>query len=136
MLKIWTKVPVNYFPSLIAPEKNYTVRERTIQRNIHLGVHNHWESWQKSHADQFGSVHGFWLGWPSFLRGCWHFESNKGESFSSQIVISFIKHQLKVKIRIKRKTWTLVDFCKSWVNAVCLCWIKRADLEFYMDSSG
>ena len=48
-------------------------------------------------------------------------EIYEDESFSSQTLVSFFKHQIKVKIRSERKRLSSLEFGKRWVTVVRLC---------------
>ena len=58
------------------------------------------------------------------------------ESFSSQTLVSFFKHQIKVKIRSKRKRLSSLEFGKRWVTVVRLCRVVGASLIFNLDITG
>ena len=43
------------------------------------------------------------------------------ESFSSQTLVAFYKHQIRVKIRPEGKRLSLLEFGKRWVTVARLC---------------
>jgi len=59
-----------------------------------------------------------------------------GESFSSQALVAFYKHQIKVKIRSERKRLSSLVFNERWVKLSRLCRVKGADLEFMLETVG
>ena len=63
-------------------------------------------------------------------------ELYKDESFSSQTLVSFFKHQIKVKIRSERKTLSSLQFGKRWVTIARLCCVVGASLIFNFNITG
>ena len=53
--------------------------------------------------------------------------------FSSQTLVSFYKHQIKVKIRSERKRLSFLEFGKRWVTVARLCRVVGASLIFSLD---
>ena len=60
-------------------------------------------------------------------------ELYEDESFSSQTLLAFYKHQIKVKIRSQRKRLSSLEFSKRWVTVACLCRVIGASLVFNLD---
>ena len=60
-------------------------------------------------------------------------ELYKDESFSSQTLVAFFKHQIKVKIRSERKRLSSMEFGKTWVTVARLCRVVGASLIFSLD---
>ena len=58
------------------------------------------------------------------------------ESFSSQTLVAFFKHQIKVKIRSERKRLSSLEFGERWVTVACLCRVVGASLIFSLDIQG
>ena len=58
------------------------------------------------------------------------------ESFSSQTLVAFYKHQNKVKIRSERKRLSSLEFGKRWVTVACLCRVVGASLILNLDIAG
>ena len=63
-------------------------------------------------------------------------ELYEDESFSSQTLVAFFEHQIKVKIRSERKRLSLMEFGKSWVTVARLCRVVGASLIFSLDIPG
>ena len=63
-------------------------------------------------------------------------ELYEDESFSSQILVSFFKHQIKVKIRSERKRLSSLEFGKRWVTVARLCRVVGTSLTFNLDITG
>ena len=63
-------------------------------------------------------------------------ELYEDESFSSQTLVAFFKHQIKVKIRSERKRLSSLEFGKRWVTVACLCRVVGASLIFSLDIPG
>ena len=55
------------------------------------------------------------------------------ESFSSQTLVAFFKHQIKVKIRSERKRLSSLEFGERWVTVARLCRVVGASLIFILD---
>ena len=60
----------------------------------------------------------------------------EGESFSSQTLVAFYKHQIKVKIRSERKRLSSLEFGERWVTVARLCRVVGANLIFTLDVPG
>ena len=58
------------------------------------------------------------------------------ESFSSQTLVSFYKHQIKVKIRSERKRLSSLEFGKRWVTVARPYRVVGASLIFNQDIPG
>ena len=58
------------------------------------------------------------------------------ESFSSQTLVAFFKHQIKVKIRSERKRLSSLEFGERWVTVARLCRVVGANLIFNLDIPG
>ena len=58
------------------------------------------------------------------------------ESFSSQTLVAFFKHQIKVKIRSERKRLSSLEFGERWVTVARLCRVVGANLIFTLDIPG
>ena len=54
------------------------------------------------------------------------------ESFSSQTLVAFFKHQIKVKIRSERKRLSSLEFGERWVTVARLCRVVGANLIFHL----
>ena len=63
-------------------------------------------------------------------------ELYEDESFSCQTLVSFFKHQIKVKIRSERKRLSSLEFGKRWVTVARLCRVVGASLIFNHDITG
>ena len=63
-------------------------------------------------------------------------ELYEDESFSSRTLVSFFKHQIKVKIRSERKRLSSLEFGKRWVTVARLCRVVGASLIFNLDITG
>ena len=63
-------------------------------------------------------------------------ELRDGESFSSRTLVSFYKHQIKVKIRSGRIILSSLEFAKKWVTVARLCRMVGASLTFSLDIIG
>ena len=63
-------------------------------------------------------------------------ELYEDESFSSQTLVAFFKHQIKVKIRSERKRLSSLEFGKRWVTVARLCRVVGAGLIFSLDTPG
>ena len=63
-------------------------------------------------------------------------ELYEDESFSSQTLVSFFKHQIKVKIWSERKRLSSLEFGKRWVTAARLSREVGASLIFSLDIIG
>ena len=63
-------------------------------------------------------------------------ELYEDESFSPQILVFFLKHQIKVKIRSERKRLSLLEFGKRSVTVVRLCHVVGASLIFSLNITG
>ena len=50
------------------------------------------------------------------------------ESFSSQTLVAFFKHQIKVKIRSERRRLSSLEFGERWVTVARLCRVVGANL--------
>ena len=59
-----------------------------------------------------------------------------GESFSSQALVAFYKHQIKVKIRSEKKRLSSFMFNERWVKLSRLCRVRGAVLEFMIETTG
>lgn len=55
--------------------------------------------------------------------------------FSTSQLIVFFKHQLKVKIRAKRRRLSSAKFSERWVNVLRLVHFRRANLEWHLEVS-
>ena len=53
-----------------------------------------------------------------------------GESFSSQTLVAFYEHQIKVKIKSERKRLSSMEFGEKWVKDSQLVRVKGANLTF------
>ena len=60
-------------------------------------------------------------------------EFREGESFSSRTLVSFYKHQIKVKIRSERKRLSSQGFGERWVTVACMFRVIGASLIFTLD---
>ena len=60
----------------------------------------------------------------------------KEESFPSQTLVAFFKHQIKVKIWSERKRLSSLEFGKRLVTVARLCRMVGADLIFSLDIPG
>ena len=60
-------------------------------------------------------------------------ELYEDESFSSQILVAFFKHQIKVKIRSESRRLSSLEFGKRWVTVPRLCRVVGASLIFSLD---
>ena len=58
------------------------------------------------------------------------------ESFPSQTLVAFFKHQIKVKIRSERKRLSSLEFGERWVTVARLCRVVGANLIFSLDIPG
>ena len=58
------------------------------------------------------------------------------ESFSSQTLVAFFKHQIKVKIHSERKRLSSLEFGERWVTVARLCRVVGANLIFSLDIPG
>ena len=63
-------------------------------------------------------------------------ELYEDESFSSQTLVAFYKHQIKVKIRSERKRLSSLEFGERWVTVARLCRVVGANLTFTLDIPG
>ena len=63
-------------------------------------------------------------------------ELYEDESFSSQTLMGFFKHQIKVKIRSDRKRLSSLEFSKRWATVARLCRVVGASLIFNLDIAG
>ena len=63
-------------------------------------------------------------------------ELYEDESFSSQTLVSFFKHQIKVKIWSERKRLSSLEFGKRWVTVAHLCREVGASFIFSLDITG
>ena len=63
-------------------------------------------------------------------------ELYEDESFSSRTLVSFFKHQIKVKIQSERKRLSSLEFGKRWVTVARLCRVVGASLIFNLDITG
>ena len=63
-------------------------------------------------------------------------ELYEDESFSSQTLVAFFKHQIKVKIWSERKRLSSPEFGKRWVTVARLCRVVGAGLIFSWDIPG
>ena len=63
-------------------------------------------------------------------------ELYEDKSFSSQTLVAFFKHQIKVKIRSERKRLSSLEFGKRWVTVARLCRVVGAGLIFSLDIPG
>ena len=55
------------------------------------------------------------------------------ESFFFQTLVSFYKHQIKVKIWSERRRLSSLEFGKRWVTVACLCHMVGASLTFSLN---
>lgn len=62
-------------------------------------------------------------------------EFHAGEKFSSLQLVSFFRHQLKVKIRAERARLSSWNFGKRWVKISRLVRVRGADLEWLLDAT-
>ena len=69
-----------------------------------------------------------------WFRQCQEF--HEGESFSSQTLVAFYKHQIKVKIRSERERLSSVGFGKKWANAAHMYLVVSSSLEFFLEVAG
>ena len=60
-------------------------------------------------------------------------ELRDGKYFSSQTLVSFYKHQMKVKIRSERRRLSSLEFGKRWVTVARLCRMVGAGIIFSLD---
>ena len=58
------------------------------------------------------------------------------ESFSSQALVAFFKHQIKFKIRSERKRLSSLEFGERWVTVAHLCRVVGVNLIFSLDIPG
>ena len=63
-------------------------------------------------------------------------ELYEDESFSSQTLVAFFKHQIKVKIWSERKRLSSLEFGERWVTVARLCRMVGAGLIFSLDIPG
>ena len=62
--------------------------------------------------------------------------NSEDESFPSQTLVAFFKHQIKVKIRSERKRLSSLEFGERWVTVARLCRVVGANLIFTLDIPG
>ena len=58
---------------------------------------------------------------------------HEGERFTPVQLVSYFKHQLKVKIRAERRALSSMQFSERWVKVARMCRIKRAEIEWHID---
>ena len=54
------------------------------------------------------------------------------ESFSSQTLVAFFKHQIKVKIHSERKRLSSLEFGERWVTVARLCRVVGSQPYFQL----
>ena len=57
---------------------------------------------------------------------------HEGETFSPVQLVAYLKHQLKVKIRVERTRQSSSEFVERWVKAAQLCQLKGAKIEWHL----
>ena len=58
------------------------------------------------------------------------------KSFSSQTLVAFYKHQIKVKIWPERERLSFLEFGEKWVTFVLVCLVIGASLTFNLEVAG